>query len=111
MNFGAINLARRNAQDTELAGRISDEARIATELQQQTGCTRTEALKAAKLALAKCRFSTAAPGTAAAMKAGPTTIKSTNDPTFIEYWAREADARNRCDVLNRGLDHPAYFIA
>ena len=114
MNYGSINEARRNAQDTALAGRINDEARIANELQAQTGCLRTVALIYAKAALDNCRTHplTATPVPRHIGRHGEwLQIKSTTDPRFIEYWSDHAQGRKRCDELNRNLIYPGYFIA
>lgn len=115
MNTSAINEARRKAQDTALAGLINDEARIANELQAQTGCTRTVALTIAKQALEKAHGATQSNFAALAKSMRPTcdhfTIKCTTNPEFIEHWVQDVNARERCDELNRNLAHPAYFIA
>jgi hypothetical protein len=110
MNTQAINAARRRQQDTELAGRINDEARIANELQAQTGCTRTAALVSAKIALSHCRNHSSVERRIG-RHGECLQIKSTTDPRFIEHWSDHVQGRERCDELNRGLDHPAYFIA
>ena len=114
MNTQAINAARRRQQDTALAGLINDEARIANELQAQTGCTRTAALFAAKAALQHCAVNARGLADLASRiehEATSLTIRSTTDARFIEYWSDHAQGRERCDELNRELDHPAYFIA
>jgi hypothetical protein len=46
-NYNAINAARSRAIVNAEVQRTSEVARIATELQRQTGCTRTEALRIA----------------------------------------------------------------
>jgi hypothetical protein len=86
---------------------------IADALQAATGCTRTAALVAANIALDRCKL-------VASVEKLPEVIgrhgvciviRCTIDRSFIEHWSDHAQGRERCDELNRGLDHPAYFIA
>ena len=48
MNYDQINANRRRALDQSAWGDLQDEARIANELQQSHGLSRTEALRAAR---------------------------------------------------------------
>jgi hypothetical protein len=112
-NYAAINEKRRMALATAENARINDEARVANELQAATGCNRTAALVAAKIALSHCANHTSA---AAEIKArvdlgGYLVIRCASNANFLETWSDTAQARERCDELNRDLDHPAYFIA
>lgn len=116
MSYTAINEARRRQQDNETADRINAEARAANEIQAQTGCTRTEALLAAKRAFDQClarvhhRERKPFP-CGPAVTEGEVVVLCTTDPVFIEHWTNPGAARDRCDELNRNLEHPAYFIA
>lgn len=48
MNYDQINANRRRALDQAAWGDLQDEARIANELQQSHGLSRTEALRTAR---------------------------------------------------------------
>jgi hypothetical protein len=82
--------------------------RIAEELKAATGCTMAAAVAAAAIALSYCEnVSNPRP----ALLNGCLVIRCTTDARFLENWSDHVQGRERCDELNRELDHPAYFIA
>ncbi len=114
-DYAAHDSARRMQKANELSDLLTDESRVADELQAKTGCTRTAALLIAKNALNTARHSISVHPPALAKSMRPMgehfTVKSTLDAGFEEFWSLEANARERCEELNRNLAHPAYFIA
>jgi hypothetical protein len=86
--------------------------RIAEELKAATGCTMLAAQAAAAMALSYCANVTAIkPGTLTEIQEGYLVIRCCTDSSFLETWSDHVQGRERCDELNRELDHPAYFIA
>jgi hypothetical protein len=99
--------------NTQAINTAAAHERVANELQSHTGCTRTAALVAASLAFDRCALtaSVAALPEVIGRHGVCLVIRCTIDKGFIEHWSDHVQGRDRCDELNRGLDHPAYFIA
>jgi hypothetical protein len=96
--------------NTQAINTAAAHERVANELQSHTGCTRTAALVAAKIALSHCRNHSSVERRIG--RYGEClVIRNDSNPYFRENWSDHVQGRERCDELNRGLDHPAYFIA